>query len=31
MGLKEQLLIEAIAWLIAFVIPGHILYSKRKS
>ena len=31
MGLKEQLLVEAIAWLIAFVIPGHILYSKRKS
>jgi len=29
--LHEQLLIESIAWLIAFVIPGHILYSKRKS
>ena len=29
-ALEEQLLIEAIAWAIAFVIPGHILYSKRK-
>jgi hypothetical protein len=29
--LQEQLLIEAIAWLIAFIIPGHIMYSKRKS
>ena len=28
--LQEQLLIEAIAWLLAFVIPGHYLYSKRK-
>lgn len=27
--LQEQLLIEAIAWLIAFVIPGHILYAQR--
>ena len=26
----NQLLFEAIAWLIAFVIPGHLLYSKRK-
>lgn len=24
-----QLLIEAIAWLMAFAIPGHILYAKR--
>ena len=27
--LQEQLLIEAIAWIIALIIPGHILYSKR--
>jgi membrane-associated HD superfamily phosphohydrolase len=31
MPLESQLLMESIAWLIAFVIPGHILYSKRKS
>lgn len=29
--IQEQLLIESIAWLIAFIIPGHILFSKRKS
>jgi hypothetical protein len=29
--LPDQLLIEAIVWIIAFVIPGHILYAKRKS
>jgi hypothetical protein len=29
--LQEQLLAEAIAWDIAFIIPGHILYSQRKS
>jgi hypothetical protein len=28
--LKDQLLIESIGWLIAFIIPGHITYSKRK-
>jgi len=28
--LQEQLLVEAIAWAIAFIIPGHILYSQRK-
>lgn len=28
---EYQFLIEAIAWLIAFVIPGHILYAKRNS
>lgn len=28
--LKEQLLIEAVAWTIAFVIPGHIIYANRK-
>jgi branched-subunit amino acid ABC-type transport system permease component len=26
----DQLLVEAIAWLIAFIIPGHLLYAKRK-
>ena len=29
--LQEQLLIESIAWVIAFVIPGHLLFSKRKA
>lgn len=29
--LQEQLLGEAIAWIIAFIIPGHFLYSKRNS
>lgn len=28
--LQDQVLVEAIAWLFAFVIPGHILYSQRK-
>lgn len=28
--LPQQLLIESIAWLIAFIIPGHILYAKRE-
>ena len=27
--LHEQLLIESIAWAIAFIIPGHILYANR--
>lgn len=26
---NTQLLIDSIAWLIAFIIPGHILYAKR--
>ena len=30
-NLQDQLFIEAIAWLLAFLIPGHILYSQRKS
>jgi hypothetical protein len=29
--LPYQQLIGAIAWIIAFVIPGHILYAKHKS
>ena len=28
--LEYQMLIEAIGWLIAFIIPGHITYAKRK-
>ncbi len=28
--LREQLLLEAIAWAVAFVIPGHIMYAHRK-
>jgi len=27
--LQEQILIEAIAWVIAFIIPGHFLCSRR--
>lgn len=27
--LQTQLLFEAIAWLVAFIIPGHLLYAKR--
>ncbi len=29
--LTTQLLLESIAWIIAFIIPGHILYAKRNS
>lgn len=29
--LQEQMLFEAAAWLIAFIVPGHIMYSQRKS
>ncbi|MCU4165316.1 hypothetical protein [Carboxylicivirga caseinilyticus] len=28
--LDKQLMIEALGWLIAFVIPGHIMYSQRQ-
>ena len=28
--LYDQLLIESIGWLVAFIIPGHITYAKRK-
>ncbi len=28
--LHMQLLLEAVAWFLAFVVPGHILYLKRK-
>jgi uncharacterized membrane-anchored protein len=27
--LYDQLLIESIGWLIAFIIPGHVLYASR--
>ena len=30
LGLQDQWLAEALAWLIAFVIPGHIVFSRRK-
>jgi hypothetical protein len=30
-SITVQMLLEALAWLIAFVIPGHILYAKRNS
>ena len=29
--LQQQLLTESIAWLVAFIIPGHILYANRRS
>jgi hypothetical protein len=28
-SLQHQLLVEAIAWLVGFVIPGHYLYANR--
>ena len=28
--LEDQLFLEAIAWVIAFIIPGHIMYARRK-
>jgi len=28
--LTDQLLLESLGWLLAFVIPGHVLYSKQK-
>ncbi len=30
LNLHEQLLIESVAWTIAFIIPGHILYAHRE-
>jgi len=27
--LHYQILVEAIAWFLAFVIPGHILYAQK--
>jgi len=29
LSLQNQILLEAIAWLIAFIIPGHILFARR--
>lgn len=31
LSFENQMLCEAIAWLIAFIIPGHYLYATRKS
>lgn len=31
LNLEAQLLIESIAWTIAFIIPGHILYANRNN
>ena len=31
MALPEQFLLESFAWLIAFIIPGHYMYAKRKN
>lgn len=31
LSLEYQMLIEALAWLVAFILPGHYLYAKRKS
>ena len=28
--LQEQLLVESVAWIIAFIVPGHILYANRE-
>jgi hypothetical protein len=28
--LNHQLLLESLAWLVAFIIPGHFLYASRK-
>ena len=30
-SLQEQMLFDAAAWLIAFIIPGHILFVNRKN
>lgn len=29
--LNEQILLEAVAWLVAFVVPGHVMYYNRKN
>jgi hypothetical protein len=31
LSIEWQMIFEAVAWLIAFIIPGHILYAKRNS
>lgn len=28
--LQEQLLVESAAWIISFIVPGHILYANRE-
>jgi hypothetical protein len=30
LNLKEQLLVESVAWTISFIIPGHLIYANRK-
>jgi hypothetical protein len=30
LNLKEQLIVESVAWIISFIIPGHILYANRE-
>jgi hypothetical protein len=31
LNLQDQLLVESIAWIIAFIVPGHILYAGREN
>jgi hypothetical protein len=31
LSLEYQVLVEAVAWLLAFIIPGHFMYIKRKN
>jgi hypothetical protein len=28
--LQEQLLVESVAWMVSFIVPGHILYANRE-
>lgn len=28
--LQDQLLVESVAWIISFIVPGHILYANRE-
>lgn len=30
LNLQNQLIVESVAWAIAFIVPGHILFSKRE-
>lgn len=30
MKLQDQLLVESVAWIISFIVPGHILYANRE-
>ena len=31
LALPEQFLLESVAWIFAFIVPGHYLYAKRKN